>query len=931
MPSPPAPHPRGPWTVDDLAFAESSSDWSVSPDGRRAVWVKGTVERIGGERGELVQVSNLWLTPLPRTEGDPVEPIGSSRPLTRGRGKLSSPRFSPDGRRVAYLSDRPGPGHAEGDGRAAAAAAEPRAQVWVLSLDGGEPIRVTAFDRPVGAFDWAGDDALVVLAGEARSAWELAVEEARDRAVVVDDPEREAPVRLYRVSLGADGSPGTVRRLISHDDWGEGLAVSPDGRRAVLRSARSLSYEYDSRVPPVFRLVDLSTGEAEDLQLEDPAGRPLLPERVVWQGDSLGFYVLDELSRHERYRVATVSELHHHDLTTGATRRVDLGHERGIGGPREAQFAVVPGGVYALLADGVHDRLAFFEQRGGRWVRHDLPLDHVDRLVTAPDGSRLLVERSHATEPSRWFCLALEPGSPEVLGEPVPLTRVDPRFDGKPTGRVEVVEFPGARGETVQGLLHYPLDWPENGALEPRPLVLDVHGGPAARDRDAWSQRWAEPLVLWRQRGAFVLQVNYHGSSGYGLEWASSIAGGNYYDLEIPDLEAGVDLVIERGLADPERLAAAGWSNGGILIVELLTRTGRYKAASVGAADVEWASDYGNVDFGATFDEYYFGAPPWEAPELYADKSPLFRLDRVTTPTIVFTGTADTAVPPHQSRSLFRALQQIGKAPTRLVLFPDEPHSLQQPAHQRRKMEEDLAWFDRYLFDGPERPDPAVRPGSLLAGLLAHRRAARDDDQGVLGVDAGGALTPEIVPVPLSGAGLARLRVARFEVTRAQWTAFDPTTVPEPGREDHPATGMTFERARGYAAWLAQTTGRRVRLPSVTEARKLAELGRRPDTSGNTLDRWAGYSPNPDDARRLREAVAATLPGEAPLLLPVGSLGGVGEDPVFDLDGNTATWAVDEDGTGHRVGPSADRPAAGRTMADEAAPEYTGVRIVEEV
>jgi dipeptidyl aminopeptidase/acylaminoacyl peptidase len=900
----------------------------VAPDGRRAVWVRVTVEPVDGE---LTRVSNLWLTPLPPEEADPV---AASRPLTRGRGETASPRFSPDGRWVAYLSDRPSLGDTDDPGDKSSGDDEPKAQVWVLPLDGGEPSRVTAFDRPVSAFGWAGDGALVVLAGEARGAWDLAVSEAKDRAVVVDDAEREAPVRLYRVALGSDGSAETVRRLTRHADWGESLAVSPDGRRAVLRSARSLSYEYDSRVPPVFRLVDLATGESRELGLEDPSGRPLLPEKIVWQHDSSGFYVLDELSRHERYRVATVSELHHHDLASGATRRVDLGHERGLGGPREMQFAVVPDGVYALLADGVDDRLAFFERRGGTgaseigWVRHDLALGDVDRLVAAPDGSRLLLERSTATTPSRWYAAALEPGAPEVLGEPVALTRVDPRFDGKSTGRVEAIEFPGARGETVQGLLHYPLDWSQGEA--PRPLVLDVHGGPAARDRDAWSQRWAEPLTLWRQRGAFVLQVNYHGSSGYGLDWASSIAGGNYYDLEVPDLEAGVDAVIERGLVDPERLGAAGWSNGGILIAELLTRTGRYKAASIGAADVEWASDYGNVDFGASFDEYYFGAPPWEAPELYAEKSPFFRLDRVVTPTIVFTGTADTNVPPHQSRSLFRALQQIGKAPTRLVLFPDEPHSLQKPAHQRRKIEEDLAWFDRHLFGRPESRHPAVRAGSLLAGALARRRARRDDDQGVLGVDAGGALVPEIVPVPLSSPGLVGLRVARFEVTRAQWTVFDPATVPEPGREDHPATGMPFERAQGYAAWLASTTGRAVRLPTVAEAGKLAELGRRSASPGNTLDRWAGYSPNPDDARRLAEA-AAELPGDAPLLLPVGSLGGVGEDPVFDLDGNAATWAVADDGTGVAVGPSADRPAAGRTVADEAASEYRGIRIVEEV
>ncbi len=265
-----------------------------------------------------------------------------------------------------------------------------------------------------------------------------------------------------------------------------------------------------------------------------------------------------------------------------------------------------------------------------------------------------------------------------------------------------------------------------------------IHGGPAGADHDAWSQSWAAPILLWRQRGAFVLQVNYHGSSDYGLDWVESIAG-HYYELEIPDIESGVDELIRRGLVDPARLGSTGWSNGGILTAALITATNRYKAASVGAADVEWFSDWANVDFGASFDNYYFGGAPWEVPQVYMAKSPFFKLTNVTTPTIVFTGTDDRNVPPHQSWSLFRALQQIGKAPVRFLTFPSEPHSLRAVAHQRRKLDEDLAWFDHYLFGSPRAAATAVKDGSLLAGLLQRAGAARSvgrfgrEEHGTLG------------------------------------------------------------------------------------------------------------------------------------------------------------------------------------------------------
>ena len=116
---------------------------------------------------------------------------------------------------------------------------------------------------------------------------------------------------------------------------------------------------------------------------------------------------------------------------------------------------------------------------------------------------------------------------------------------------------------------------------------------------DRWSQGYTSPKLILCERGAFVFEVNYHGSSNYGLEWVESIGNGKYYELEIDDIERGVDALIERGLVDADRLATMGWSNGAILSTELITRTRRYKAASCGAGDVEWISDWANVDFGA--------------------------------------------------------------------------------------------------------------------------------------------------------------------------------------------------------------------------------------------------------------------------------------------------------------------------------------------
>lgn len=901
------------WTVDDLVRAERASDWDVASDGSFAVWVRSTVEK---EEGEDTRVSRLWLS---RLEGGGTPP--KPRQLTRKPGDISSPRLSPDDRHVAFLSDRELPGRDEDEGDDSN---EAETQLWALPLGGGEAFPVTRFERSPVDFGWIDAETLVVAAPEAPSEWERERKEAKDTAVVVEDAEHTPPVRLFRVTLA-----GKTVRLTRNDDWIETLAVSPDGKRAVVSAQRSLSFEFDQKLPPRISLVNLASGEEKRLELHEtlPEGgtRELQPFDLRWALDGSGFYFADAYTTDPRYRNATVTRLHFYDPASGESARVELGWERGLGG----DYAPTPDGLIALLADGVRYRPARYvreyvrEGSGGklRWRRLELAGEQVANLdgwELSEDGATLVYRYSKANLPPQWYAARLEGAR---LARVRKLTDLNPDWEDKPTGRVEVVHFAGARGDTVEGLLHYPLDWKEG---ERRPLILDIHGGPTGVDRDTWDQRWASPDILWCQRGAFVLQVNYHGSSGYGLAWAESIAG-HYYELEIPDLEAGVDQAIARGLADPDRLATSGWSNGGILSAELITRSHRYKAASVGAADVEWISDWANVDFGAAFDNYYFGGPPWEIPQVYVEKSPFFRLATVTTPTIVYTGTEDRNVPPHQSWSLFRAMQQIGKTPVRLVLFPGEPHGLREVAHQRRKAEEDLAWFDRYLFATTPTSNPSLARDSPLAGLLARSQAVRSGMR--YGREVGGALVPETVPV---GAP-AGFEVGRFEVTRAQWRVFE-TAQGEPRKpsgealdgDEVPMTGISFEEAQRYVAWLSSLTGETWRLPTEEEANELADAA---GEDGNTLDRWAGYPPNPEDRSRLLEAAGKL--GEAALLLPVGSLPGAGDPMLFDLDGNAAEWAVGEGGKGVAVGPSADRSTEDDSSAP-AAPAYTGLRVIRE-
>jgi dienelactone hydrolase len=189
-------------------------------------------------------------------------------------------------------------------------------------------------------------------------------------------------------------------------------------------------------------------------------------------------------------------------------------------------------------------------------------------------------------------------------------------------------------------------------------------------------------------------------------------------------MDKGVEALIARGLVDPDRIGTFGWSNGSILSIALcLANPERYKV--LGAGDVEWISDWANVDFGQAFDSYYFGKSPLEDPQHYLKISPLFKMDKMKAPTIIFFGTEDRNVPTSQGWTHYRALFHLDKVPVKFLLFPGEPHGLRTYAHQRRKVDEEMAWFDRYFFKTERAENEALKKDSPLAWTLIRNKAAQ--------------------------------------------------------------------------------------------------------------------------------------------------------------------------------------------------------------
>jgi dipeptidyl aminopeptidase/acylaminoacyl peptidase len=879
-----------PWKAEDIIFQETAAEFRISPDGKWAVWVKNTGDKEKDER-----VSNLYLSSL--TEKKEIE-------LTRGTNTVSHPRWSPSGETIAFLSNRPLP--------------KPKPdiapmQIWLLSVSGGEPWHATDFERGVQQYEWLDNDTLLFSAEEQPSLFERETKERKDDSDVVDDATHKAPVRLFKLSL----KDKKVTRLTYNDDWILKFQVSRDKTKVVALARRELSFAWDQKTPPATYIVDIASGKRTQIFTDTR----IQPDDFEWSVDSSGFYVVAPYSTDKTFLTATVRRVYFYDLATATTTEVNLDWDRSLDG----SLRTTKDGFIALLADGVYTKPVRYTRHGATWSRKSITgynSRNYFEFELGEDGRTLLYQYSTASLPTQWYRAKLDGTK---IGSPEQLTDLNPQFKNKTIAKTEIVHWKGANDDEVEGILYYPDEYERGKSY---PLIVATHGGPTSADRDNWSERMAYAPNLLTERGSFVLKTNYHGSAFYGLKWVESICCGKYYDLEIPDIERGVDYLISRGLVDPEQIGAMGWSNGSILSIQLtVTNPDRYKAAVVGAGDVEWISDWANVDFGESFDHYYFGKTPLEDPELYIQKSPLFKMDRVKTPTLIFFGTNDRQVPTEQGWTHYRALYSIGKAPVKLVLFPGEAHGPRKLTHQLRKLNEENAWFDQYLFKINPPENEALKKGSPLD--IALKRRSIQKAGALYGVSFRPPSIPENpAPDVLLPETVKRgsFELGRFEITRAQFATFDKDYKFDAGTENFPANGIALDRAKAYCKWLSDLTAETYRLPNESEAVALYK-----DHSGeNTLDYWAGYSLNPEDAQKL-EAKIKDLPGDAPLLREVGSFAAEGdesEELVFDLGGNVAEWVVASDGSGKTLGGSADRAADAKARYQPADPAYTGFRVV---
>ncbi len=686
--------------LDVLEF-RTVAQGSLSRSGNRFAYTVSTLDWKQGKR-----FTDIWLS---KTSGGP------SRQMTFTPDKDEfSPSLSPGGEWLAFLSTR--------EAAAPATVTQPAGgsrtgQLFLMPVAGGEARRVGAAGVPVAAFAFSRDGRRIAYTagrGESRQ------------------------LHLYEIASGAQS------KLTKHATGIAEFAWSPDGARIWFTSPdqvdpneqKRMDLKFDVRiVNPVVQpkhLWEVATEGGAEKRLTSGKSFTVADFRVSHDGHWITFTgattdrFADALDRRD-------SEPYLLDTTTGKLERLA---ENKVA---ESTPIVSPDGKW--IAYTAPEQYTYFRRNrvyvrpvaGGEW--RSLPPDW-DGDVSNPawsadsrtlyfdDGTGVaqelfaidvsagtLRQATHHngamsvqySEDADRFILAFDnPMQPRdyFLSTPADVARRDrwvrlsdanPQTGKFALGEYETVQWKSSDGRTVEGILVKPVGYQ---AGRKYPLIVQLHGGPAGAYVRSFSANYGSYAHVFAAGGYAVFQPNYRGSTNYGEKFRMEISG-DYFRQGFDDIMSGVDELIRRGIADPDKLGMMGWSAGGHWSNWTLTHTNRFKAISSGAGAMNWISMYAETDVHANR-EFYFKGTPYDNWDHYLDVSPLKYIRNAKTPTLIHVGHDDPRVPRPQSEELHMALKKLG-VPTEFIVYPRMGHGLSEPRYQMVKMVAEYNWFEKWI------------------------------------------------------------------------------------------------------------------------------------------------------------------------------------------------------------------------------------------
>ena len=637
--------------LDDLNRIQTVGAPQISPDGKWILYTVGTVDKAGDKRD-----THIWM----------VGWDGADRlQLTNGPDGESSPKWTPDGKSITFLSSRPG--KAKGT------------QIWLLDRRGGEAVQMTELKENISDYQWSPDSKRLALVLKAK-------EDSDTDAKPGATPAPPKPIVLDRYHFKQDLQgylTGTARSRIHIYDVAakkaeplttaetfdeQGPVWSPDGTKIAFVSNRSEDWDR-SRNTDVW--VADAKPKSEPKRLTNYSG----PDggRLAWSPDGkLIAYTQGSESKLSAYNQNVLAVA---PVDGGPTRLLTEKLDRGVSSP---EFTVDGRGIVFLVADDRSEYPARVSVAGGP-VEKLLPMGRVVSAQSSGGGHTAVLSNSDHTAPE---IFAFEGGSLRKL-----TGHNDALFAELKLGSVEDISFKSKDGTEVHGLLMRPPDYVAGSKV---PTLLRIHGGPNGQD----AHQFFFENQFFAAHGYAVIAINYRGSSGRGQNYGKAIfADWGHYEVE--DLLAGVDHVVKMGVADPGKLGIGGWSYGGILTDYTIAGDQRFKAAISGAGSANQITMYGIDQYTLQYDQE-IGAP-WTNPQKWIDISyAFFHADRIHTPTLFMGGDKDFNVPVQGGEQMYQALQSL-KVPTQMVIYPGQFHGITRPSFVRDRLERYVAWYDKWL------------------------------------------------------------------------------------------------------------------------------------------------------------------------------------------------------------------------------------------
>ncbi|HQZ16557.1 MAG TPA: S9 family peptidase [Vicinamibacteria bacterium] len=644
---------------------ESISNPVIAPDGSQIVFTRGFVDAKKDQNA-----SSLWI----------VDGRGERlRQLTEGTYRDSSAAFSPDGKRIAFLSNRSG-----------------STQIHVMWLDTREMAQLTRLDSEPSAPLWSPDGskiAFTVRVLDETSPLPIKLPKTPKGAELA-----KSAVLVDRTVWGADGTGpttkgfthvflvdantgGTSRQVTSGDYNHNAPSFSPDGKTLYVSGIRKPDAEYLKGDSEIYA-ISLDTLEAK--ALTDRKGEDSSPEASP-DGKWIAY-----LGHDEKGYTNDVDSLHLMSNTGENKRILATGLPSSPGDLTWGSDGVL---YYSMEEKGEKNIYSIATRTPGASPQKFTTGTHVlNGLAMARSGMNAAI-RTSAKEPGVLVSFTLlRPNDLRVL--------VDVNKDvleGVKLADSEELWVTSPDGLKVQGWLMKPANFDPSKKY---PMVLWIHGGPWSMYSVAWN--WA--FQNFAANGYAVLWMNPRGSTGYGQDFVNGIQNA-YPGKDYDDLMATVDAALAKGFVDKDNLFVCGGSGGGVLTAWIVGHTNRFRAAGSMRPVINWHSFVGNTDSASWYDQ--FKKYPWEDPMEYARTSPLTYVGNVTTPTLVMTGEADLRTPIPQSEEFYRALKMLRKADTLLVRMPEEFHGWRRPTHQIAQQLYLQAWFEKYRTKASKDAVPA--------------------------------------------------------------------------------------------------------------------------------------------------------------------------------------------------------------------------------